>query len=174
MKRRAAGVALAAALACAAAATPAHAQEAEPEPDEDAPRPVAWHGFVAAGGALAIGGPQPGVWAGAGVSRNDWGVRAELFVFDPGNDAERLGLALGSLSWELGRTRRHLILTGHFGGGMRFPELAPVATAGLHTQLGVMRNGPLVLGADVAVHVDLGELPLDVYLVMTLSIGLTF
>jgi len=37
-----------------------------------------------------------------------------------------------------------------------------------------MKNGPLVLGADVAVHVDLGELPLDVYLQMTLSVGLTW
>jgi len=170
VKRRAAGVALAAALACAAAATPAHADDL----DEDAPRPVTWHGFVATGGGFAIGGPQPGVWAGGGVSRNDWGVRAELFVFDPGDDAARLGLALGSLSYELGRTRRHLVLTAHFGGGVRFPEVAPVATTGLHTQLGLMRNGPLVLGADVAVHVDLGELPLDVYLQTTLSVGLTW
>jgi hypothetical protein len=170
VKRRAAGVALAAALLGAAGATPLHAQEVE----EDASAPVAWHAFVATGGAFALGGPQPGVWAGGGVSRNDWGVRAELFVFDPGNDAARLGLALGSLSYELGRTKRHLVVTAHFGGGMRFPEVAPVGTAGLHTQLGLMKDGPLVLGADVAVHVDMGELPLDVYLLTTLSVGLTF
>jgi hypothetical protein len=167
--RAAAGVAL---LGAALAASPAHA--IEPAPDEDTPRPVAWHGFVAAGGGYALGGPGAGAWAGAGVSRSDWGLRGELFVYDPGDADARLGLALGSLSYELGRTKRHLVLTAHFGGGVRFPEVAPVLTSGLHTQLGLMKDGPLVLGADVAVHVDLGDLPLDVYLQTTLSVGLTW
>jgi hypothetical protein len=167
VRRRAAAAAVALGVLAPAAA---RAQDVEETP----PAPVDWHGWFAAGGTLPIGGPSPGVWTGAGISRNDWGLRAELFVFDPGNDDARLGFAAASLGYELGRTKRHIVLTAHFGGGVRFPEVAPIGTLGLHTQLGLQKDGPLVLGADLAVHVDMGQLPLDVYLVSTLSVGLAF
>jgi hypothetical protein len=150
-------------------ATPARAQDVT---DDATPSP-AWHVWVASGGALPIGGPAPGVWGGLGVSGREWGVRLDGFVFEPLAD-DRLGFASGSLTYELGRTRRHLVMTAHFGGGLRFPRLAPIATGGLHTQLGLMRDGPLVLDADLALHVDMGQLPLDVYVVSTLAIGLAW
>ena len=153
----------------AASAGAARAQDVE----EGATPSPAWHVWLASGGALPLGGPAPGVWAGLGVSGREWGVRLDGFVFDPLAD-EPLGFASGSLTYELGRTRRHLAVTAHFGGGMRFPLLAPIATTGLHTQLGLMRDGPLVLDADLALHVDMGQLPLDVYVVTTLAIGLAW
>jgi hypothetical protein len=160
--------ALLAAVLVLASAGVARAQDVS----EEAPARV-WHGWFETGGALPIGGPSPGVWAGAGFSGSTWGVCAEAWMFDPASDG-RSGLAVGSLSYELGRTERHLVMSGHVGGGARFPDVAPVLTAGVHTQLGLMKDGPLVLGSDLGLHVDLGELPLDVYFVATLSLGLAF
>jgi hypothetical protein len=161
---------LALALVLLLVSLPAHAEDTELPPPLEEPTTHFW---IATGGALTLGGPSPGVWAGLGVSGRTWGVRLDGFDFGAAKD-DPLGLVTASVTYELARTRRHIILTGHFGGGMRFPEQAPVATAGLHTQLGLMRNGPLVLGSDLVLHFDLGQLPIDVYLVASLSIGLTW
>ena len=147
----------------------------EPDPDAAAPEARVWHGWFAVGGALPLGGPPfPGVWAGAGLSGRSWGVRAEGWLFDPASDDDRQGLAAGSVTYELGRTKRHLVMTLSGGAGVRFPDPAPVLTSGLHTQLGLQKRGPLVLGLDASLHIDLSALPLDVYFVSTLSLGLAF
>ncbi len=136
------------------------------------PAPRAWHVWLATGGVLALFGPEPGLWAGAALSRGRWGVRTDGFVFGRGDDADFL--AAGSITYELGRTRRHLVMTARGGAGVRFPDAVPVLLVGLGTQLGLMKRGPLVLGLDVGFHVDLGDLPLDTYLVSMLALGLSW
>ena len=169
MARRS-GSSVLAALAVAFPATAFAQDQVEVEPP---PPPPAWHGWLAVGGALPLGGPElPAGWAGAGLSLGDFGLRAEGMTFGSGDDLE--GEILASLTYELGRTKRHLIMALHGGGGIRLPDGDPIAAAGLHTQLGLQKRGPLVLGFDAAFHFDLSALPVDVYFVSSLSIGLSW
>jgi hypothetical protein len=152
---------------------PALAYGQDEELVEPAPPPPAWHGWLAVGGALPLGGPDlPSGWAGAGLSLGSFGVRVEGLTFGSGDALEEA--LLGSLTYELGRTKRHLIMALHAGGGVRLPDGDPLASAGLHTQLGLQKRGPLVLGLDAAFHFDLSELPIDVYFVSSLSLGLSW
>jgi len=113
-------VALAAALSCAAVATPAHAQE------QGSTRTRRGRSPGTASSPPAVASPSAGPRRRVGGRRHlaqRLGRRSELFRLRfPATPAARLGLALGSVSYELGRTRRHLVLTAHFGGGVRFPS----------------------------------------------------
>jgi hypothetical protein len=134
----------------------------------------AWRGWLAVGGANTLPDVTPMGWAGAGLSYGRWGGRVEAL----GDQDQQAGL--GQLTYELGRTRHHLSMKAQIGGGVRRSaaededDLAPLFTAGLGTQLGLMRQGPLVLGLDAGLLVDLGELPLDVQFLGVLSLGLAF
>jgi hypothetical protein len=135
----------------------------------------AWRGWLGVGGANTLPDVTPMGWAGGGLSLGRWGGRLEVL-----GDQDQQG-GLGQLTYELGRTRHHLSMKAQIGGGVRrsedeagAAEWAPLFAAGLGTQLGLMRKGPIFLGLDAGVLMDLGDLPLDVQFLGTLSLGLAF